>query len=191
MELVKEVKRNRKTLKIFIDENCISPRTWDNLTKMVCFHNRYLLGDKKIDYARNDFNSWDELKAKIIEKENPLVIKPLYMYDHSGITIATESFGCQWDSGQIGWVYITKKTIDACGTHIKNDETFAQYKKRLEEYLENEVKTYDQYLRGEVYLFQLTDENDEEIDSCGGFYGDEWKTNGISEQVGEEFLDAL
>ena len=191
MELIKEVKRNGKTLKIFTDEDPQNPREWDNLTKMVCFHKRYNLGDTQTDYRQEAFESWDELKAEIIEKEKPLVIKPLYMYDHSGITISTKPFSCPWDSGQIGWVYITNKTIDVCGTTINNDETFAQYKERLRKHLDAEVEVYDQYVRGDVYLFELTDENGDEIDSCGGFYGDDWKTNGISAYVGEEFLDAL
>jgi len=158
---------------------------------MVCFHKRYDLGDTQTDYRQEAFESWDELKAEIIKKEKPLVIKPLYMYDHSEITISTSDFNDQWDSGQIGWVYITNKTIDVCGTTIKNDETFAQYKERLGEYLEGEVNEYDQYLRGDVYLFKLTGENGEEIDSCGGFYGDDWKNNGLLDNAGDEWIDAL
>jgi hypothetical protein len=191
MELIKEVKRNGKTLKIFTDEDPIDPRENDNLTKMVCFHKRYDLGDTQTDYRQEAFESWDELKAEIIEKEKPLVIKPLYMYDHSGITISTEPFSCRWDSGQIGWVYITNKTIDACGITIKNDETFAQYKERLEKYLEGEVNEYDQYIRGDVYLFEVTDENGKTIDGCGGFYGDDWENNGLLDNVGDEWIDAL
>ena len=191
MELIKEVKRNGKTLKIFVDEYPPNPREWTNLTKMVCFHKRYDLGDTQTDYRQEAFESWDELKAEIIKKEKPLVIKPLYMYDHSEITISTSDFNDQWDSGQIGWVYITNKTIDVCGTTIKNDETFAQYKERLGEYLEGEVNEYDQYLRGDVYLFKLTGENGEEIDSCGGFYGDDWKNNGLLDNAGDEWIDAL
>lgn len=191
MELIKEVKRNGKTLKIFTDEYPIDPRENDNLTKMVCFHKRYDLGDTQTDYRQEAFESWDELKAEIIEKEKPLVIKPLYMYDHSGITISTKPFSCQWDSGQIGWVYITNKTIDACGITIKNDETFAQYKERLEKYLEGEVNEYDQYIRGDVYLFEVTDENGKTIDGCGGFYGDDWENNGLLDNVGDEWIDAL
>jgi len=158
---------------------------------MVCFHKRYDLGDTQTDYRQEAFESWDELKAEIIKKEKPLVIKPLYMLDHSGITISTSDFNDRWDSGQIGWVYITNKTIDVCGTTIKNDETFAQYKKRLGEYLDAEVEVYDQYVRGDVYLFELTGENGEVIDSCGGFYGDDWKNNGLLDNAGDEWIDAL
>lgn len=191
MELIKEVKRNGKTLKIFVDEYPPNPRECTNLTKMVCFHKRYDLGDTQTDYRQEAFESWDELKAEIIKKEKPLVIKPLYMLDHSGITISTSDFNDRWDSGQIGWVYITNKTIDVCGTTIKNDETFAQYKERLGEYLDAEVEVYDQYVRGDVYLFILTGENGEVIDSCGGFYGDDWKNNGLLDNAGDEWIDAL
>ena len=87
-----------------------NPREWDNLTKMVCFHRKYNLGDKHT-YNHNDYNGWDEMKKEIIKKENVGVILPLYLYDHSGITISTTPFHCGWDSGQIGFIYITRDTI--------------------------------------------------------------------------------
>ena len=34
---------------------------------------------------------------------------PCYIYDHSGITISTGSFGCRWDNGQFGYIMITKE----------------------------------------------------------------------------------
>ena len=36
---------------------------------------------------------------------------PLYLYDHSGITMNTGGFSCSWDSGQMGWIYATKEDI--------------------------------------------------------------------------------
>lgn len=33
------------TIKIYHDEDAESPRDWDNLGEMVCFHRRYNLGD--------------------------------------------------------------------------------------------------------------------------------------------------
>ncbi len=33
-------------LKIYQDDNTDSPRSWDNLGTMICFHRRYNLGDK-------------------------------------------------------------------------------------------------------------------------------------------------
>ena len=193
-ELVKEIKVNGKTLQIFYDSDPSNPRDPEfmdvHLTKMVCFHKHYTLGDKH-EYKHSDYGSWEEMKDAIVEKEKPLVIKPLYMLDHSGITISTSDFNDRWDSGQIGWVYITKKTIDDCGLTIKNGESFRQYKERLAEGLEAEVEEYDQYITGDVYRFVVLDENGDEIDSCGGFYGSDWKNNGLLDTAGADFLDTL
>ena len=32
-------------------------------------------------------------------------ILPLYLYDHSGLSMNTSGFSCPWDSGQVGWIY--------------------------------------------------------------------------------------
>jgi len=87
-----------------------NPREWGNLTKMICFHRRYNLGDKH-NYRHDDYNNWDEMKKDIMKRENVGVILPLYLYDHSGITISTTPFNCPFDSGQIGFIYIRKDTL--------------------------------------------------------------------------------
>ena len=138
-------------LKIEQDTDPLNPRTdWDNLGTMVCFHKRYELGDKT-DYRTEDYDSWEELKEGIIKNEGEVVILPLYLYDHSGITISTSSFDCRWDSGQVGFIFVSKYKIKKEGI----DET------KVEEYLKGEVKTYDKYLTGEVYGFTLY-----EIETC-------------------------
>ena len=45
-----------------------------------------------------------------------------------------------------------------------------EIREKAENLLRTEVETYDQYLRGECYGFQLY-EDGEEIDSCWGFLG--------------------
>ena len=77
---------------------------------MCCFHKRYSLGDKhSIDNSQ--FEDWDEVEEYLIKEEKAIVILPLYLYDHSGITISTAPFSCNWDSGQIGFIYTTEKRI--------------------------------------------------------------------------------
>jgi len=85
-----------------------SPREWDNLGTMVCFHRRYDLGDKHT-YNHNDYDSWEEMENAIIKNENVAVILPLYLYDHSGITMNTTGFCCRWDSCQVGFIFISKQ----------------------------------------------------------------------------------
>ncbi|SHF15500.1 hypothetical protein SAMN02745133_01946 [Desulforamulus putei DSM 12395] len=48
----------------------------------------------------------DEILAVIEQK---FIILPLYLYDHSGITMNTTGFSCPWDSGQVGWIYCSKE----------------------------------------------------------------------------------
>ena len=114
------------------------------------------------------------------------VILPLYLYDHSGITMSTGSFSCPWDSGQVGFIYCPlKKALNEWGTkgqeHLGWDGpanfTLAPdgSKRTLREattlYLTGEVEEYDQYLTGQVYGYVVEAEDGEE-DSCWGFFGE-------------------
>lgn len=98
MEAIEKKIIGKYRIEIFYDEFGDSPRNWDNLGTMICFHNRYTLGDKH-DYDTDDYNGWGEMEKAIIKDNDVAIILPLYLYDHSGITIATSPFGCRWDSG--------------------------------------------------------------------------------------------
>lgn len=166
---MKQIEYKGHIIKIGTDDSPSNPRIeFDNCCKMVCFHKDYKLGDEK-DYNRSDYNSWDELKKDIIKQENAVVILPLYLYDHSGITISTTPFSCRWDSGQVGFVYMTRKSI-------KNDFGIKRLTKKalinLQAILKSEVKAYDDYLTGNVYGYQIyLKDNDNLIDACGGYFG--------------------
>jgi hypothetical protein len=172
---------NNKTLEVTQDEYPNNPRHDDNLSTMVCFHNRYSLGDKHT-YKHQDYSGWAEMEKAIIKNEKPAVILPLYLYDHSGITISTTPFSCKWDSGQIGFVFISKDKV-------KNDYGVKRVtKKEIEKVtkvLLAELETYDLYMRGEVYGYTLINENGEIEDSCFGYYGVESILDefGINEKI--------
>ncbi len=171
-------------LKVLHDSSADSPRNWDNLGKMICFHRGYDLGDKH-NYNADDYNSWGEMEKAIIKEENPAVILPLYMYDHSGISISTSPFGCRWDSGQIGFVLVSKKQAleEFGGVRVSSKK-----KVKIESIIEAEVETYTQYVEGEVYGFQIIDEDNEVIDSCYGFYGTDFATNGMLDYIDHNLL---
>jgi len=151
---------------------------WDNFGTMICFHNNYDLGHKH-DLNSNDYNNWQEVEKAIMKEYNVKAILPLYLYDHSGITISTEPFGCRWDSGQVGFIIATKENIEKL-TSIKR--VTKQYKEKLEGYLKEEVNTYDKELTGDVWGFTTIDKEGE-TDSCSGFYGDNWEENGILDHM--------
>lgn len=91
MEDSMSVSDNGYTLQIYRDEYAENPREWENLGKMVCWHRRYNLGDKHDYDSPQDFCESEEYKSA-------LVILPVYLYDHSGITISNSDFGDRWDS---------------------------------------------------------------------------------------------
>jgi len=156
------------TIKIKQDDNPISPREDDNFGTLVCFHKRYCLGDKT-DLKFNMFSSWAEMETFICKELKAAVILPVYMYDHSGITINTTGFSCPWDSGQIGFIYATKKNIlDNWGGKILTPKL----REKAMNLLKGEVETYDQYLRGDIYGY-VVEKDGKQVDSSWGFYDED------------------
>jgi len=153
-------------LRIEQEESPESPREWDNLGTMICFHGRYNLGDDH-NYNPSDFDGWADMEHKL-SKEFDGVLLPLYLYDHSGITMNTTGFNCPWDSGQVGFIGISKAKIrkEFSVRNVTRDMIA-----RVTNCLIGEVETYDQYLAGELYGYIIEDENGEHVDSCWGYYG--------------------
>lgn len=113
------------------------------------------------EYARAIDNALlDEIGQKF-------VVLPLYLYDHSGLTMNTTGFSCPWDSGQVGWIYVSRE--DAL-TELGGTRLTAEKREQAENLLRGEVNTYDLYLRGECYGYELY-KHDNLEDSCWGFLG--------------------
>jgi hypothetical protein len=172
-------------IKFFQDMNPESPRENDNIGKMVCFHKRYDLGDKH-DLKTDNFGGWNEIQDYLIKELNAVIIHPLRLYDHSGITISMGNsypYNDQWDSMMVGFIYVDKDTLkkEYC---VKNVTKLAMQK--AEKYIAGEVDDYDKYLRGDVYGYVIVDADGEELDSCWGIYGGEEDT--IKEC--QEYIDA-
>lgn len=151
------------TIEIVQDTDPESPRYNDNLGTMICFHRRYNLGDKH--HFRSDmFSGWEDMERHFSKGH---IILPLYLYDHSGITISTTPFNCPWDSGQVGYIAASK---DKVRSEYNVKAITAAIRKKVIQVLLGEVDEYDKYLTGEVYGYRII-ENGEEVDSCWGFYG--------------------
>jgi hypothetical protein len=161
------------TIKIWSDSDSESPRDWDNLGTMLCFHGRYTLGDKDPVYQAREQSSWQELADKLVKEQHAAVLLPLYLFDHGGITMSTGKFSCPWDSGQVGFIYVTREKLlkEFGGKRVSKDMIA-----KAEKMLEGEVETYDHYLRGNVYGYTTYagegDDLGDSSDSCGGFIGD-------------------
>lgn len=152
------------------DEGPPDPREDDNLGTMLCMHKRYDLGDKH-NCKASDFGGWSDAEKFLRKEKGAVVVLPLYLYDHSGITISTKPFSCPWDSGQVGLISATREAV------LENFLVKKLSKKilaRATECLQSEVETYDQFLRGDVYGFVISGPDDEHLDSCWGCYGLEY-----------------
>ena len=99
-------------------------------------------------------------KWRLLERHAGIVYLPLFLYDHSGITMNVDGFNDPWDSGQVGYIYTDKKTImqNVGGYYVGNNvdgrfvkTTERNWKKVAYHDMESEVSIYDQYLTGQVY----------------------------------------
>jgi len=161
------------------DERCESPRTmYENLGTMIYNHKNYVLGDVAIENS-----SFDTAKLKRDIKSGKLISLPLYLFDHSGITMNTTGFNCQWDSGMIGWIFIEKEKVreEFGWKHITKSR-----KQQIETSLKNEVKTFDDFLTGAVYGYTIKKNGESianDIDSCWGFFGSDYKKSGLMDDA--------
>jgi hypothetical protein len=186
---------NKMTLKLVQDNDGESPRNWDNLGVMVCAHRRYTLGDedglnKAVRFIKEHISEttlenigFDEDHApsvqEALELTGKVIVLPLYLYDHSGITMKTTPFSCRWDSGQVGFIYMPK---EAALNEYGWKRMSPKRTEKVMQVLTAEVTVYDQYLTGDVWGFQLNVEG-EETDSCWGFFGSDPETNGIFDHL--------
>lgn len=200
-------------VKIEQDNDVADPREWDNIGKMICWHRRYLLGDEKerdsyssprdfmlslagIDEDNKYYSRMNEeelMEAASDKAHKKYVILPLYLYDHSGITMNTSGFSCRWDSGQVGFIYVELKGI--AKKHGFTKKWLKQYhdgKTMTEvarEILKGEVETYDHFLTGNCFGWQAVrpedwneeDESGDDFDACWGYYGDDHDASGLKE----------
>lgn len=196
---IEMIKKGDYTAEIYSEEDLFeTPRDWDNMGHMICFHRGYTLGDKT-DLKSDRFDGWKELMEYLVKEKKARIIMPLYLYDHSGISMKVGSFAgllpqghAEFDSGQVGFIYATDMDIRENYLVKRITKTILA---RAEGLLKAEVETYNQYLTGEVYYYKITKhvkgmhndcvhckkplevpepyEEDVDVDSCGGIYG--WK----------------
>ena len=153
------VTEQTKRIRIVHDNDAESPREWDNVGTMVCWHNRYRLGDERPKVDASVF---------ISQLSSDAIILPLYLYDHSGLAISCSPFSCSWDSGQVGIIYCS---LEKAREEYKG--TDQEIREKVISCMTSEVNTYNSYLQGDVAAFVIEDENGLTIDSVCGYYPDD------------------
>ena len=179
--------KNGYRLKIYQDNEPMNPRTeWDNLGTIAYGHSKYILGEEEAQYTEQ-YDNWDQwFNCEILKPYSGNVFYlPVYIYDHSGVTISTKPFHCPWDSGQIGFIYVTKEKVRKW---FGVKRITAKIRDKVYQALQHEINIYDKYLTGQAWGYILEKAVDckckgsmnpccyeyiyETIDSCWSYYGD-------------------
>jgi len=110
-------------------------------------------------------------------------VVPLFLLDHSGITMSTSSFSHVdpggWDSGRVGYIYAGPEEIAKMGVAPEH----------VTSALESEVTEYDLFLTGESYgvavdVYDVMGEKIDE-DACWGYLGHSFVQEELAERVVE------
>lgn len=163
---------------VLYDRDPPNPRVdFDEAAHMICWHRRYNLGD---EHKFSDPEDFDETSKDWESDDRIAVILSLYLYDHSGITMSCSPFSCPWDSGQVGYIYLTRGDMMREWGYKR---LTAARRTKLESYLKGEVETYDQYLTGDVYGYVVVG-GPNDGDSCWGYFGLKYAREQAKEMVG-------
>ena len=93
-----------------------------------------MVWSRKMTGPNPDERAVDNTMLNVISKK--YIMLPLYLLDHSGLAMKTTSFHDPWDSGQIGWIYVSKE--DAL-KEFGGEKMTGAIKKKAEDLMRSEV----------------------------------------------------
>jgi len=158
--IAENFKHNGYTVKLIADHDATAPDEFgDDGIILVTTKNRYFerLHDGK---SAPELDDDPEMKRKYWAF-------PVYAYIHSGVALSLGrggQFADPWDSGRIGTLFLAKSEW-----RYRTRETKKNWS--AEHYAKVHIETWNQYLSGDVWGFEITDADGKDIDSCWGFYG--------------------
>lgn len=111
----------------------------------------------------------DDTCQKMKLDTSKVILKELYLYDHSGLSMSCANF----DEGyfEVSRDRSLVGLIGAPVTAVGHEATQGMTDDQVSAHLENEVLEYGQYLEGDVYGVMLNDLEGNELDSLWGIYG--------------------
>lgn len=172
LTLYKQTEYRGHHINIYYDESPESPREWSNLGTFYTAHRRYL-PEKEFDEHFDIDEVYVDGSPGHFRKTflRDYIALNIYLYDHSGQAVSSAPFSCRWDSGWFGMVAVP---VEAVKKEYGWDKITSYRRRKIKGYLQNEIDTYNEYLHGEVYGFQITSVSDdsEVLDSCWGYFGD-------------------
>ena len=153
------------------DDYADNPREfYDHFGTLMMWTRHGSNGDKAAkNYSPSSYSGWDEFQ-EALEKDFDGVLLPIYMYSHGGQTISTRPFGCPWDSGQVGFIGVSKEDIL---TSYNRKRMTKALRERATAALEAEVKEYAAYMEGDVWQVAVHKVGEEPEDFACAYYGRE------------------
>ena len=105
---------------------------------------------------------------------------PIYHYEHGGIALRTTPFNCEWDSGQIGYIFVSHAEIIECFGELNLE----QARKNLIA----EIDEFSHYCNNEVYGYQIYKKDEcqhcsDDVESCWGYIGYDYIKETVEEQL--------
>lgn len=169
---------NNVRYEIRAEETAENPRLTEGKIGHFAFaHHRYNLGDEDQTFSIDQFESWDEVEEMLRKERGAFLVLKTSMTDHSSQQIYLGEPRSAWDSGVIGFCWMSKKeVVDLCGS--LEESSIAAAKKALED----ELVRYNAWRNGEIYEAVIFDDDDEIKDIFGGF---------LSEEEAKEYVERL
>lgn len=184
-------------LDITQDFGADNPVEWENLGTFLTWENQYSSPNQN-DYSSpeefvNEFlgeDKWEEIHDKhdnTIDFVNDIqkhfdrkgyIVYPISKFEHTEVKYFI-GVGSGFDSGVVGFAIVSKDEV----RKIYNTKQVS--KDKVKKDFEQSLELYTDYANGYVFGFTLMDMNQNEIDSCLGFYGFDHNTNGLMETVNE------
>jgi len=146
------------------DPDPLSPRTvWDNLGSFMVKDNCPYV-KPEVECILNFYSR--DADEKLLEKAGYIFL-PVYVFDHSGVSMSTKAFGCPWDSGQLGYYVVAKEKVRK---EYKRKHISPSLRKQVLAVMDSEVREYNDFINGDIYGYCLEDANGKELDSCWEYH---------------------
>ena len=121
-------------------------------------------------------------KLNLAAASGEFVWRPISIYDHSGASIwlggTAGHVDERWDCSTIGFAYVEKCTAKKEGALRAGKDGLYNGHKTWQDWanamMEAEMEVYDNYVKGNCYGWCIEDDNDDVIESCGGYYGTDY-----------------
>lgn len=162
-------------IRIEYDRDTENPCEYDGW-KLISFNRRHINYEDPYTLLNQDGTAKDfGLRRKLAVGTAFLVS----CYEHGGCHwgLQGEVMQCQFDTAQIAGILVWQQDSKHCG------KTFEDRQKSARSFLE----VYTMWANGECYYYSIEDMEGNDIDSCGGYIGEDHLLSSIKDAIGNKY----